>query len=171
MKMNEIWICTNNGNKQNANGNAIIAVSDKGRIKRKNGNPPEESTYKQHITINGKHIFIHRFLAEHFIPKTDEDISLGRNYIDHITHNPIGMNVNDTKNLRWCTQKENSNFDEARDNRSKGHEGNKNKLNKPTSEFGRKYFEHYGYSKSENPRQYKRECNYYYNNGKCRWEE
>lgn len=49
-----------------------------------------------------------------------------------------------------------------------------NKLNKPNknSDFGKKYFEHYGYSKKENENQYRKEQMwYYYHNHKCRWEK
>lgn len=160
--MEEIWIET--GNKAR-DGKTIIKVSNTGWIWRQNGRK-EESTYAQMVRINGKMTFIHRFLAEHFIQKTDEDRALGRNNIDHITHYPIGININDIRNLRWSTQKENCNFDECKDNKRK----NKNKLNKPTSEFGKKYFEYFGYSKSENPKQYQREGSYYYYHGKCSWE-
>lgn len=151
--MNEIWIETNNNSK---NGDTIIKVSNKGRIWRKKG-IIEESTYPQSLRINGKKTLIHRFIAEHFIPQTDEDIALGRDCIDHITHYPTDMNVNDVRNLRWATQKENMNFPEARENMI-------------DSEFGRKYLEHYGCSYRENPRQYSREWMYYRYNGKCRWE-
>lgn len=116
--MDEIWIET--GNK--INGKTIVSVSNRGRIKRKDGTI-EESTYKQFVYINGKQTLIHRFLAEHFIPKTDEDIALERNCIDHITHNPTNMNINDVRNLRWCTHKENDNFPEAIENRSLSHYG------------------------------------------------
>ena len=159
--IDEIWIETNNISN---NGNTIIAVSNRGRIKRKNGNPPEESTLRQQVFINGKITLIHRFIAEHFIPKTDEDIELGRNQIDHRTHEPTDMNVNDTRNLRWCTNKENTNFEECRENKSKA------LLNKPKSEFGRKYIEHYGYSFTENIQQYRKEWKYYHHKGKCSWE-
>lgn len=114
--------------------------------------------------MNGKYRYIHRFIAEHFIPPTDEDKALGRNQIDHITHKPIGMNINDVRNLRWCTHKENHNFDECRENQRKA------MLNQALSEFGKKYIEHYGYGYTENPKQYDREKHYYYRHGRCRWE-
>lgn len=54
---------------------------------------------------------------------------------------------------------------EAKKNISEGHK------NKHHSDFGKKYFAHFGYSKSENPKQYKRENNWYCgHNKKCRWE-
>jgi len=42
---------------------------------------------------------------------------------------------------------------------------------KPYSDFGKKYFAHFGYSREENIRQYTRENRYYHDHGKkCRWE-
>lgn len=166
IEIEEKWEDTNNISNR---GDTIIKVSNMGRIRRKNGTI-EDSTLRQELRIDGKLMRIHRFIANKFIPKTDEDVALGRNYIDHIKHNPIGINVNDVRNLRWCTQKENCNFDEARENRSKAKMGNKNHLCKVTSEFGRKYLEHYGYSFSENPKQYHIEKAYYQYHHKCRWE-
>lgn len=160
--MNEEWIETGNNAHRS---DTIIKVSNRGRILRKNGTIEESTLYKL-LAINGKLTFIHRFIAKHFLPKTDEDIELGRDCIDHWTHNPIGMNVNDIRNLRWCTRKENNNFDERRENISKG------KTNKPKSksEFGIKYYDHYGYSNAENPKQYIKEYHYYQRNKKFSWE-
>lgn len=46
------------------------------------------------------------------------------------------------------------------------------KKGKTTSEFGRKYKEHYGITESDNYRLYYREHKYYSShNHKCRWEE
>lgn len=47
----------------------------------------------------------------------------------------------------------------------------KSTKNKPRSEFGRKYVEHYGYSCTKNKKQYQREQMYYIINGFCRWEK
>lgn len=66
---------------------------------------------------------VSRILAERFIPKTTEDIAIGRNIVDHITHHPKDMNVNDIRNLRWCTKGENSRFEESRNNHSKAQRG------------------------------------------------
>lgn len=112
--MNEIWIEIEL-NKNNHMQTAIVAVSNKGNMKRRNG-IIEPIPLRQSIGKPMK--LLYRILAEHFIPKTEEDISLKRNCVDHITHNPKDMNVNDIRNLRWCTKGENSRFDEARSNHS-----------------------------------------------------
>lgn len=39
------------------------------------------------------------------------------------------------------------------------------------SDFGKKYFEHYGYSESNNVKQYFREREWYKRHKKCRWED
>lgn len=112
--MNEIWIATNN---KNNNKKTIIAVSNKGRIIRKNGTV-EDSTLRQEFWYNKQRMFIYRFIALKFIPKTEDDKIKNRIYVDHITHNPKDIAINDIRNLRWCTTKENANFDESIKNRS-----------------------------------------------------
>ena len=93
--------------------NTIVAVSNTGYIKRENGEIDVADIRGSSMRFNGKLCRLHQVIATLFIPKTEEDIRLGRNIIDHITHNPEGINVNDVRNLRWCTQKENANFPEA----------------------------------------------------------
>ena len=70
--------------------------------------------------------------------------------------------------MRWCTNKENSGFEEARRHRS---ESLKGKKLEPRSEFGRKFIEHYGIHSCENKDLYCKEKRYYYRNKKCSWEE
>lgn len=108
--MKEEWIEINRKSKK---PNAIVAVSNTGFIKRNDGSIEVSDIRESILRFNGKQCRLHRVIATLFIPKTEEDIRLGRNTVDHITHNPIGMNVNDVRNLRWCTQKENTNFPEA----------------------------------------------------------
>ena len=49
--------------------------------------------------------------------------------------------------------------------------GNNNRINKPSSEFGKKYIEHFGYGPAQNRRQYLTEHNWYRKHNKqCRWE-
>ena len=113
--MDEQWqtIRTGSGHKPST----VISVSSFGRLRLFNGDVIE-SYYRQSIRLNGlSRVRVHRIIADAFIPKTDEDIALGRGQIDHITHHPSGMNINDVRNLRWCTQKENNNFPEAMANK------------------------------------------------------
>lgn len=102
--------------------NAIIAISNLGNMKRRNG-VIEPIPLRQ--TIGGERILAYRLLLEHFKPRTTEDIALSRDQVDHISHNPIDMNVNDIRNLRWCTAKENHNFEEFKRNVSNNFKGRK----------------------------------------------
>ena len=69
------------------------------------------------LSKNGKRkkYLIHRLAAEVFIPKIE-----GKEFVDHI--NGI-RDDNRIDNLRWCTNKENSNFDLARKHRSEERKG------------------------------------------------
>lgn len=107
--MDEIWIDLNRNIIQKK---TILAISNKGNMKLGSGEI-KPIPLRQCITYNGKLIRLYRIIAEYFIPKSEEDITLNRNYIDHITHHPINMNINDVRNMRWCTQKENCNFEES----------------------------------------------------------
>ena len=94
-----------------------MAISNYGNMRRRNGTI-EPIPLRQTVYGGKRRIIIYRLLMEHFKPKTEEDIAFGRNQVDHITHNPVDMNVNDIRNLRWCTNKENANFNEAKHNTS-----------------------------------------------------
>jgi len=169
----EIWIKTGNNARTNKR---IIAVSNCGRIMRANGKI-EFTKYRQNLSINGKCVRIHRLLAEFFIPKTENDIMLCRDTVDHITHTPEGMNVNDVRNLRWCTQKENSNFTEAKINlaitkttfSSFDEPWNKG-LSTSYTEFGKKYVAHYNILATDDYNLYRKEKRIYIKTGKCSWE-
>ena len=173
--MEEVWIET--GSKSN-DCRTVIAISNMGRLKRKNG-LITKSKLKHHIRINGKPTFVHRIIAEHFIIDCHRPDQI---FVDHITHNPIGMNFNDVRNLRWCTKKENSNFEEAKNNMSKASTGRKHTeeykenmrnlfKDKLLSDFSKKYFEHYKCVRSYNIKQFNREKQWYHtHNNKCRWE-
>ena len=135
--MQEIWIeLEHNSN----HPNDIIAISNTGLYKLRKGTI-HIAKLRHHILINGKYVYTYRILAEYFIPKTEEDIAMGRNYIDHISHQPECMNINDIRNLRWCTRKENDNFKEAKSNKSKAKKGkklseeHKNKISKSMKQY------------------------------------
>ena len=119
--MDEIWLELPI-RKNNHSLTAIVAVSNLGNMRRING-VIESIPLRQQVSIDGVRVHVYRILLEHFKPKTEEDIALGRDYIDHITHNPVDMNVNDIRNIRWCTIKENSSFDEVKHNLSKALKG------------------------------------------------
>ena len=53
------------------------------------------------VALNGKRYFLHRLLAEAFIPNPE-----GKPEVDHIDGNPQN---NSLDNLRWATHKENLN--------------------------------------------------------------
>lgn len=112
--MNELWI---NIDHKTTKGRVIVAVSNKGRIKLSNGT----IEYSKYLTrVNGERIY--RFIAKNFLITVRRPEQI---YIDHISHNPICMNINDVSNLRWCTIKENNNFDEARRKMSESLKGHK----------------------------------------------
>ena len=96
---------------------------------------------------------------------------LQRDCVDHITHYPTNYNVNDIRNLRWCTKSENNNFDERRKDLSKAKKGkispNKHKF---TSYFGQKFFEHYGLTMCDDTKLYLKERAWYIKHKKIRWE-
>ena len=82
--MKEIWIETGNNRKRNA----IVAISNTGLLRTKDGTI-RESKYREVFRLNGELCRVYQFIANNFIPKTEEDLRLGRNTIDHITHNPV----------------------------------------------------------------------------------
>ena len=101
---------------------------------------------------------VHRGVYETFVGEIPEGY-----VIDHI--NTI-RDDNRMENLRLVTPAENSNNPLTIQHHKKA------KLNKPHSDcdFGKKYFEHFGYSKTKDPKQYERERQWYRYHHKCRWE-
>lgn len=127
---------------------------------------------------------VHRIIYETFVGPIPDGME-----IDHI--NTIRTD-NRLENLRCVTHKENDNNPLSRKHRSeacrismignkhaKGHkhseetrkkQSNKAKL-RITSEFGRKFKEHYGISRYQNTKLYDVEYKWYYrHNYKCSWE-
>lgn len=115
----EIWFKINHKRHKET---TVIAISNCGRMKRNNG-VVEDIPLGQRTNHNGESLHCYIFLLEHFKPQTLEDKLLGRYYVDHRSHSPIGMNINDIRNLRWCTQLENNRFEERRHNISKTMKG------------------------------------------------
>lgn len=102
--MTELWIKTNN---KPIRGNIIIEISNMGRLKRLDG-IIYDSKLRQTVKFNGKLTRVYRVIAETFLPNPDN-----KPCVDHKTHKPINMNINDIRNLRWCTHQENDSFPEA----------------------------------------------------------
>jgi hypothetical protein len=96
--------------------------------KKHRGNYLYVQLYKEDKSYNKT---IHRLVAETFIKKTDEDLRLNRNCIDHIDGNRQNNHVS---NLRWCSVKENNNFTLAKANKSKAKLGNQYALGSKRSE-------------------------------------
>lgn len=131
-KVNEIWVSVRESKRMCH----IVAISNLGNVMYGDGRVKNTTMYG-HCKLAEGQIQFSQLIAQYFVPKSNEDVLQNRNCIDHITHNPIGMNVNDFRNLRWCTSKENSNFSEARHNMSQG-----TRL-KPRSVFGRWFIERF----------------------------
>ena len=68
----------------------------------------------------GESYLVHRLVAEAFLPKVE-----GKTHVDHINSDRQNNNVN---NLRWCTNKENHNFELARKHKSEAKKGEKSYL-------------------------------------------
>lgn len=126
----EEWFDLNN---KGCFATAIKSISNRGRLKRKNG-VIEEIHLDQKVYHNGKYIRCYRLILQQFKQKSLEDEKLGRNVADHITHKPEGMLINDIRNLRWCTHLENCNFAEARHNKSISHKGKQSHKGIPHSD-------------------------------------
>lgn len=79
-----------------------------------------------------------------------------------IDHDDTHKDNNTLSNLKVCTQKDNNNNPLTKINKRKPHK---------ESDFGKKYFEHFGYSRYEDSKQYNREQKWYREHNKtCRWE-
>lgn len=101
----------------------ICQVSNTGKYKRNNGEIGVLT--KCQFTHRPEQIIFSHFIAEHFLITVRRP---DQNCIDHITHHPTEYNINDVRNLRWCTRAENSRFEEARSNKSNALSGEKNPM-------------------------------------------
>ena len=100
---------------------AVVAISNTGKFRRADGTVGVLKLRHQ-LKYDGEIKECYRIIAEHFlitVKRTDQTC------IDHVTHCPTEYNVNDVRNLRWCTKSENSNFEEARRNISISKSGEK----------------------------------------------
>ena len=148
----------------------IIAVSNCGRVMRHDGSI-EIASLRQRVNVNKKIKHLYQILLEFFMPKSEDDIIKGRKLVDHKTHYPKDMYVNDVRNLRWCTNKENCNFEEVKETqRKKSSERLKGKHRFVKNSFGDKYYEKYHLMKRENTNLYQKELRYYRKFGFCSWE-
>jgi hypothetical protein len=138
--MYEIWKDIEHS--ENAHKWTYIKFSNAGRLMKKSGEIVD-SRYRQLININGDQIKLHRAIADAFLITVHRP---DQNCIDHITHNPVGMNINDVRNLRYCTHAENLRFPEARENNSKSKIGKK-----LTEEHRLKLVGHEPANKNKNP--------------------
>lgn len=103
--------------------------------------------------------YIHRGIYETFVGEIPSGYE-----IDHI--NTV-RDDNRLENLRVVTHTENNRNPLTRKHHS---EALKNK-SYPHSEFGKKYIEHFGYSKRDNEKQYARELYWFKSHGKFSWEK
>ncbi|MFD0768883.1 NUMOD4 motif-containing HNH endonuclease [Bacillus sp. CGMCC 1.60114] len=89
--------------------------------------------YKYVNLSDAKHHYVHRLVAEAFIPKEE-----GKNFVNHIDGNKSNNCID---NLEWCTHKEN--LRHARDKqllRVKGESNPSAKLRKEDIEYIRKHY-------------------------------
>ena len=101
-------------------------------------------------------VLVHRLVYEAFKGEIPEGME-----IDHIDRN---RRDNNPDNLRVVTRAENMK------NRSCSHSHYTISIS-PSSDFGKKYFTHFGYTKKENQKQYQRERKWYIkHNQRCSWE-
>ena len=123
----------------------------------------KQSNCKGYLTVHtdlGSY-YVHRLIYETFcgeIPKGYE--------IDHIDTNKEN---NELSNLKICTHRENMLNPMTRKRRTELQTG-KAHPNKPRSEFGIKFKEHFGITRKHNRKLYDNEHYWYIKNGRCRWE-
>lgn len=131
--------------------------------------------------VSTSRVYVHRLVYETFkgpIPDgmeiDHEDTHKDNNSIDNLLLVDRKGNMNNplTKNKLSKVMKGHKISEEAKQKMSLVRKGKvSHKLNRSFSEFGKKYIEHYGYSKSKNRKQYDREHTYYKaHNNTCSWE-
>lgn len=106
-------------------------------------------------------ISVHILVFETFIGKVNQGYEL-----DH--QNTI-RDDNRLDNLRLVTHRENCNNPLTIKHFSEAHKG-KHSRGVTFSEFGKKFKEHFGITKLENPKLYDKEYHWFKKHGRCRWE-
>lgn len=110
--------------RETRNRRYIVAISNTGKYRRADGTVGC-LMLRQHVRYQGKLEFAYRIIAKHFLITVRRP---DQQYIDHIQHNPTEYNVNDIRNLRYCTEAENHRFEEAREHLSIANSGSKNPM-------------------------------------------
>ena len=106
---------------------------------------------------NVRNVLVHRVVYETFVGEIQSGYQ-----IDHIN---TARDDNRVENLRCVTPKENMNNTLTKKHFSEAMKG------KTTSEFGRKFKEHFGLTESDNVKHYIKEYKWYRRHNKvCRWE-
>lgn len=115
--------------------------------------------------VNNKTLIkkVHRIIYETFVGEIPDGYE--------IDHKDTHRNNNSLSNLRCVTHKENCNNPISCIKRSRTMKGKSTHKGIITSEFGRKFEEHFGITSYENVRLYVKEWKWYRrHNNKCRWE-
>lgn len=116
-------------------------------------------------------MWVHRLVWETFKGPIPEDLQ--------IDHQDTHKDNNTLSNLKLCTRKENMNnpltrkhMSETLKGKGKGkNKGNSYRKGKTTSEFGKKFKEHFGITSYQNTSLYNTEYYWYRNHNKiCSWE-
>lgn len=108
------------------------------------------------LKINKTSVAVHRMVWETFNGDIPKDF-----VIDHLDTDKTN---NKLKNLKCCTTFDNINNLLTIVHRTESLKG------RIMSVFGQKFFEHYGITKYQDIKLYRREYAYFYRNGKCSWE-
>lgn len=114
---------------------AIIAISNTGKYRRGDGSEGILGL-RQKVLYEGKQVHCSHIIAEHFLITVKR---LDQIFIDHISHTPTEYNIDDVRNLRWCTKSENCNFEEAKEHYSIANSGDKNPMYGRTGERSSMY--------------------------------